>query len=60
MDLLRRAYDGLPENPDVIFHFAKALAENGDNAKARDLLADILAAHPSFSDSYIFTDIPGP
>ncbi len=50
LDLLRRAYDGLPENPDVIFHFAKALAENGDNAKARDLLADILAAHPSFSE----------
>ena len=38
LPLLREAHNGLPDNPDIRYHLAHALNENGNPAAARELL----------------------
>ncbi|QBQ54473.1 XrtA/PEP-CTERM system TPR-repeat protein PrsT [Nitrosococcus wardiae] len=48
--LLRKASEKAPENPDIRYHFALALARNEENAQARQVLNDLLDAKQPFAE----------
>lgn len=48
--LIRRAADGLPDNPQVSYHLARAYAQGNRKDEARDLLTTLLAKHQAFDD----------
>lgn len=48
VSVLEKAARALPGNPEVNFHLARALARNGDTARARDILRGVLASERGF------------
>ncbi|WP_269319907.1 XrtA/PEP-CTERM system TPR-repeat protein PrsT [Nitrosococcus oceani] len=48
--LLRKASDRAPKNLDIRYHFALALARNGENTQARQVLGDLLNAKQPFTE----------
>lgn len=48
--LIRRAADGLPDNPQVAYHLAHAYAQGNFKDEAREILTSILGKHPSFGE----------
>ncbi len=50
LGLLRRAAAGLPGNPDVAYHLAWALTEDGQTDPAREILEKILVDRRTFSE----------
>ena len=51
LDLLRKAVAKMPNEPSVRYHYAAALAANGDKAQARVELTKLLAEFPKFNES---------
>ena len=48
MELLKKAMQAAPDNPDIIFHNASAMHDSGATLQAKKLLNDILEKHPTF------------
>ena len=48
--LLRKAVGAAPENTEISFHLAEALAKIGENAEARDVLDRMLAGGRQFPE----------
>ncbi|HUW29129.1 MAG TPA: XrtA/PEP-CTERM system TPR-repeat protein PrsT [Sulfuriferula sp.] len=51
LDLLRKAVAKMPDEPNVRYHYATALANSGDKAQARQELSKLLADHPKFQEA---------
>lgn len=49
MNLLEKAHQQLPNNPDVAYHYAFALAGTGQRREARQLLQSTVDNYPEFS-----------
>lgn len=49
LSLLRRANEGLPDNPEIGFHLAQAYARADRRNEARQLLSSILGKHGKFN-----------
>jgi putative PEP-CTERM system TPR-repeat lipoprotein len=49
--LLTRAAKQSPNDPDVQYHYAYVLAQDGKPAEAREVLTRVLAAHPQFDSA---------
>ncbi len=49
LSLLRRASTQSPNNPDIQYHLAAALAAAGSSSEARTILQDLLARHDAFA-----------
>ncbi len=47
--LIEQALQVLPDNPDIQYHHALALAENGLTVQARQVLRELLDKHPRFT-----------
>ena len=47
--LIRQALQMLPDNPDILYHEALAMAKAGQSAQAREALQQLLGKHPRFS-----------
>lgn len=47
---VEKAFEALPEEPAVVYHFAKLLAEEGQKAKARELLSRIVTDKAAFAE----------
>ena len=47
--LIEQALQILPDNPDIQYHHALALAENGLTVQARQVLRELLDKHPRFT-----------
>ncbi|MEM7543743.1 MAG: XrtA/PEP-CTERM system TPR-repeat protein PrsT [Pseudomonadota bacterium] len=48
MEILDRAHDASPDNPDIAFHLAGAMAAAGQRARARQKIEDLVAEEPEF------------
>ena len=49
LEALARAVARAPDEPDIRYHYAAALARSGDTRQASAILAEILASNPSFA-----------
>ncbi len=49
LNLLTKASEGAPQNPDIAFHLAAAYAQSGQRKYAQRLLTNILAAQDNFA-----------
>ena len=49
LSLLRRASTQSPNNPDIQYHLAAALAAAGSSSEAHTILQDLLARHDAFA-----------
>ena len=49
LELLNKARDVAPNNPDIVYHAASAINDAGDRKQAQSLLRGILEEHESFS-----------
>lgn len=49
LELLNKARDAAPNNPDIVYHAASAINDAGDRKQAQSLLRGILEEHESFS-----------
>jgi Tfp pilus assembly protein PilF len=47
--VLSRAAGQAPENPDIRFHHAAALARSGESGRALEILDAVLASNPAFA-----------
>lgn len=50
IEALRRALKRAPDDPEIQFHLAQALAANGDSLQAQDILTKLIAAGDTFAD----------
>jgi predicted Zn-dependent protease len=48
--LLRKASDKAPNNPNIRYHFAQALAHSGDKVQARQVLNELLNTKQPFAE----------
>jgi predicted Zn-dependent protease len=48
VEILQKAAELAPENPEISYHYAVALAKSGDKQKARQRLEALLAAGKNF------------
>ena len=49
LEALGRAVAGAPDDPDIRYHYAAALARSGDPRRALGILAEVVARNPSFA-----------